>query len=281
MKLDVSKTILIDASLEKVGALVADFNHWNSWSPWVVIEPTCSVEISGSPDSSGHAMAWGGEVIGSGNNTLVSSESHRLDYALEFYKPWKSKAKVSFIYEEIGSQTQVSWVMDSSMPFFLFFMVKTMKNWIGIDYERGLRMLKEVAEQGEVKATTSNNGIVDYQGFSYMGIQRTVAIPDMPAAMERDFQQLVNDIVIEGKQSARHWVCLYPKFDIKEMEATYIAAVSDENLSNLALGSDYVKGQITTGRVLEIKHTGSYEFLGNAWSMGMMNVQAKKLKCGS
>lgn len=278
MKFDVNKSTVIAAPLDKVRALVADFHHWNSWSPWVVVEPSCPIIISGEFNSPGHTMSWDGEVIGSGKNILISSSSHRLDYQLEFYKPWKSKAKASFVFEEMGDQTKVSWLMDSSMPFFLFFMVKMMKNWIGMDYERGLRMLKEIAEEGEIRAHTFNNGVVDYQGFSYMGIQRTVAIPDMPAAMTRDFEQLVNDIVIQGKQSARHWVCIYPKFDMKKMEATYIAAVSDENLAELALGSRYVKGQIDTGRALEIKHEGSYEFLGNAWSMGMMTMQAKKLK---
>lgn len=40
--------------------------------------------------------------------------------------------------------------MDGKLPYFMFFMVKMMKNWIGMDYERGLAMLKEFIETGEV-----------------------------------------------------------------------------------------------------------------------------------
>ncbi len=284
MKFDVNKSITIDAPLAKVRELVENFSHWNSWSPWVVVEPDCSVTVTGEPNKPGHSMSWDGEVIGSGKNTLQSSDTHQIKYDLEFFKPWKSKAKVSFLFEEVDSQTpdnvqtKVTWTMNSSMPFFMFFMIKTMKNWIGMDYDRGLRMLKAMAERGGVNCETINNGIVDYKGFSYIGIQRSVAVADMPAAMAKDFEQLVNDIVVNGQKSAMHWVCIYPKFDMKNMEATYIAAVSDENLADLDLGPDYVTGQIDDARALEIKHNGSYEFLGNAWSMGMMNMQAKKLK---
>lgn len=72
--------------------------------------------------------------------------------------------------------------------------------------------------------------------------------------------------------------CLYPKFNMKTMEVTYIAAVSDEDLQGIDLGTEYIKGRIEDSKMLEIKHNGSYEFLGNAWSMGMMSMQAAKLK---
>ncbi len=278
MKFDVAKSTTIDAPLTKVRELVEDFNHWNSWSPWTIVEPECAVTVEGQPKESGHAMSWDGEIIGSGKNTLRDYDTHKLHYDLEFFKPWKSQAKVSFVFEELGEQTKVTWIMNSSMPFFMFFMIKMMQNWIGMDYDRGLRMLKEIAEKGSVDCNTSNNGIVEYQGFSYIGIERTIPIADMPATMQKDFEQLVKDIVEDGQKGAKHWVCIYPKFDMKNMVATYIAAVSDEDLADLNLGSVYVKGKIDDARMLEIKHDGSYEFLGNAWSMGMMNVRAKKLR---
>ena len=59
---------------------------------------------------------------------------------------------------------------------------------------------------------------------------------------------------------------------------TYIAAISDENLLGVELSGEFVRGKVKPGKGLEIKHKGSYEFLGNAWSMGMMYARAKKLK---
>ena len=281
MKYNVQKSTTINASLSRVREFVEDFNHWNSWSPWTVIEPSCPISVSGNANEAGHCMRWNGDVIGSGENTLISSDSNRLNYDLEFFKPWKSKAQVSFLFEDIkkmDTQTKVTWTMNSSMPLFLFFMIKTMKNWIGMDYDRGLRMLKEVCENGSVKCTTTNEGLVEYKGFSYVGIERTVSFSDIPYAMKKDFEKLVKDIVVNAQKGAKHWLCIYPKFDIKNMRATYIAAVSDEGLIDLNLGPEYIKGHIDDSRMLEIQHKGSYDFLGNAWSMGMMYMRSKKYK---
>ena len=278
MKYQVEKSTLIEAPLATVRPLVENFSHWNKWSPWTIVEPDCPIQIDGTAGQPGHSMAWDGKIIGSGKNTLTQSEPHRFCYDLEFFKPFKSQAKVQFIFEESGKNTKVTWTMDSSMPFFLFFMVKMMKNWIGMDYDRGLRMLKEVAEKGSVTCKTTNSGLVDYQGFSYVGIKRTVDFEDLPSTMKADFEQIVQDVVLERGKGARLWVTIYPKFDMKNMKTTYVAAISDEDLKNESLGANYVQGHIKDSKALEIKHDGSYDFLGNAWSMGMMFQQAKKYK---
>ena len=59
---------------------------------------------------------------------------------------------------------------------------------------------------------------------------------------------------------------------------TYIAAVSDENIKDKDFGPQTASGRLDDSQALEIHHEGSYEFLGNAWSMGMMHLQAKKQK---
>lgn len=278
MKFNVEKSITINAPLTTVRPLVEDFKHWNDWSPWTIVEPDCPITVEGQPGEVGHCMAWEGEVIGSGKNTVKSSDGEGIHYDLAFFKPWKSKAETSLLFQESGDETTVTWTMDSSMPFFLFFMIKTMKNWIGMDYERGLRMLKAIAETGSVNATTKNNGIVDYQGFSYVGLTRTVPISEMPTAMQEDFNTIVQKIVVEKKKGAMHWVTIYSKFDMRNLRASYIAAVSDEDLQNEDLGPEFVRGRIEDSRMIEVKHDGPYDFLGNAWAMGMMLLRAKKYK---
>ena len=135
-----------------------------------------------------------------------------------------------------------------------------------------------MAEKGEVKAKTTNNGVVDYEGFSYVGIQKTISIDDIKNTMPKDFEKIVQDVVITNNKSAKHWVSIYPKMDMKNRRMTYIAAVSDEDLDGVDLDSNYIRGSLNGGKVLEIKHDGSYDFIGNAWSMGMMYVRAKKMK---
>lgn len=278
MKYHVEKNTLINADMSTVRSLVEDFSQWNNWSPWTIIEPECTVKVTGKPGEKGHAMSWDGKIIGSGINTLTSNKNNELRYDLEFIKPFKSKAQTGFVLEESEGGVKVTWTMDAGMPFFLFFMVKKMKAWIGMDYDRGLRMLKEMAENGKVNAETINNKVVDLKGFSYVGIQKTVAFEDIGEEMKKDFDTLLDDIVHKRNASPKHWISLYPKMDMVNMRMTYIAAVSDEQLQGEDLDPEYVRGEIKDGKALEIKHNGSYDFLGNAWSMGMMYLRAKKMK---
>jgi effector-binding domain-containing protein len=284
MKFDIKESITIDAPLIRVRELIEDFNQWNAWSPWTVLEPSCKVTVLGKPKQPGHSMSWDGKLIGTGQNTLVAIQDEQLNYQLEFLKPFKSKADVSFVFEEQSessntlSQTKVTWSMISSMPFFMFFMVKTMKNVVSMDYLRGLKMLKAIAEKNSLHCETIDQGVVDYQGFSYVGIQRSVAIKDMSSLMQEDFAKIINDVVIDGQKGARHWVTIYPKFNFKTMQATYIAAISDEDAKDLQLDSSYISGHIKNSKALQIDHNGTYDLLGNAWSMGYMIIRGREHK---
>ncbi len=278
MRFNLNRNITIKASQKKVQNLVLDFKHWSSWSPWTITEPDCKIKVTGNTGTTGHQMTWDGDIIGSGKNTLIQVSDKQLDYNLEFLKPWKSTAKVSFHFKSMGKQTKVTWSMKGNMPIFMFFMIPTMKGWISMDYDRGLRMLKALAEEGKIKAKTTNKGTTDISGFSYVGLQKTVAIDGIGPAMQNDFDKIIKDVVIKHKKSAQNWVTLYPKFNMGKMTMTYIAAVSDEELKDIDLGPEYVTGTVPATKALEIHHAGSYNFLGNAWSMGMMYLRAKKIK---
>lgn len=278
MNFHLERSLTINAPVKKVLSLVNDFNQWHTWSPWTIAEPDCSVKIGGKVGQVGHKMHWDGQIIGSGNNTLVRVSDTQLDYDLVFLTPWKSSSKTSFIFKKTKKGTKVIWTMDGQMPIFMFFMIPMMKGWISLDYDRGLRMLKAMAETGKVNAQTTNKGTVDLEEFSYIGLQRTAHMDSVGELMQKDFDRLIDEVVIKRGKSAQHWVSLYPKIDMAKMEMTYIAAVSDENLSIADMGSEYVTGQVATGKALEIYHSGSYDFIGNAWSMGMMYLRAKKMK---
>ena len=278
MKYHIEKSTTIAADNEHVRSFIENFARWSEWSPWTIVEPDCEVIVEGTPGEIGHTMRWKGEIIGSGSQTLSAKNDESLHYDLEFITPFKSKAKASFLFESSDNGTTVTWTMDSKMPFFLFFMVNTMKNLIGMDYERGLKMLKAVAEHGEISATTTYVGVTDIDGFSYVGIKKTVPFAEVGEAMRADFKKLIDNVVHTRGKSAKQWITLYPKSDMRNLTMTYIAAISDEELHDVDLGPEYVHGTIQNGRALEIKHDGPYEFLGNAWSMGMMHLRAKKMK---
>ncbi|MBK8108869.1 MAG: hypothetical protein IPK46_00265 [Saprospiraceae bacterium] len=84
------------------------------------------------------SYAWEGNRIGSGNMKVVGHEENKLvQYDLNFLKPYKSHANVTISLSPAEGGTLVNWSMASSLPFFLFFMKKSMEAYIGNDFERG------------------------------------------------------------------------------------------------------------------------------------------------
>ncbi len=277
MKYQVKKSIKVDADADKVWELIEDFGRWRNWSPWSIVEPGHKSEVEGEKGKKGHKMTWEGEFIGTGEQVVTAASDEAIDYDLRFIKPWKSQSTSRFEVKKSGEGSEVTWIMNSSMPWFLFFMIPKMKAWVGMDFDRGLKMLKAMAEDGKVEATTTNEGIRDFDGFKYVGIKKTLTMADISTGMQDAFDQLVELLKKEGKK-AKHWVTLYPKMNIKTGEMTCIAAMSTEDLDGVELGDQFETGEIPSGKALEIKHKGSFDFIGNAWSMGMMYLQAKKIK---
>lgn len=72
----------------------------------------------------------------------------------------------------------------------MFWMKNMMEGFIGMDYERGLNMLKDYIEEGEVKSKLDWMGESDFPGAKYIGIKTTCDIDKMDDAMPEDFRKL-------------------------------------------------------------------------------------------
>jgi hypothetical protein len=57
------------------------------------------------------------------------------------------------------------------MPWFLFWMISQMEVFIGMDYERGLKMLKEWIETGSILSTTKICGIESVGPLKMAGLR--------------------------------------------------------------------------------------------------------------
>ncbi|MDB4800484.1 SRPBCC family protein [bacterium] len=271
-KLSVSQSQIISAPLGRVYDEVRDFKSWPEWSPWLVAEPECPLTYS----PSGHAYSWNGEIIGSGSMTVSNEEKNKwIDYDLEFLKPWKSKAVVRMSFLEKAGGVEVTWSMDSSLPFFLFWMKGMMVGLIGMDYERGLKMLKDHVETGEVPSSLEFVGEKVITGFSYLGKQRTCTIAEMPKTMEADFgevEELLKDPQLIG---SGHAFGIYHKWDLENQMVCYTIGVPVTVLPKKAPKA-FVKGVLPSLSVYAIRHEGPYRHLGNAWASGIFHGRAKK-----
>lgn len=271
--LNISKKMTIHASLDKIFSILSDFNHWITWSPWLIAEPDAKVDVS----ALGKSYSWEGKRIGSGKMTITDETDSSIHFDLVFTKPRKSKAKVSFYLRAKIDSTEVEWTMNSKWPFFLFFMKKQMESFIGMDYDRGLKMLKEYVESGQVSSEIEFMGVNDYDGCNYVGFTKNTPLKDVGAEMAKDFKALKewsteNNIEILGDPFSQ-----YHKWDVVNNQVNYTAAIPvDKDVKDIPKGSK--KGMFPKLKLHTIRHYGPHEYLGNAWSTIMLQERNKEFK---
>lgn len=270
----VEKSIAINATTEKIATVLKNFNEWKAWSPWLIMDPQATVTIADDNKS----YAWEGKRVGEGNmviDNVIANEE--INYSLTFLKPWKSKAKVKFVLTQENENTKLTWLMDSSLPFFLFFLKKMMTAFIGMDYERGLTMLKEYIEQGEVNSTLGFEGIHTVDSCQYIAVKRTCSAEELEKSMPEDFGRVYAPLMENMDNVAGNPFTIYDKWDVVNNKVTYKACVPVKEIpSELAEG--IFSENLPQLKANKIKHTGAYHHLGNAWTAAYSMGRNKEFK---
>ena len=272
-KMHIERSISINAPSKNVYKVISDFNDWRPWSPWLLMEPEAKVTVA----EDARSYKWEGNRTGSGNMKITQEvENEFIDYDLNFLKPWKSSAKTNFALSQEGNATKVTWTMDSSLPFFMFFMKGMMEAFVGADYERGLDMLKAYVEEGEVPSSIDFTGNKEFEGGSWIGIKTSCSIDEVGPTMEADFTKL-RQVAEDKGISEFMMLSIYHKWDIPKGRVIYTAAMGVKELPS-DLPADVITGHIPKSDCYVLKHTGRYRHLGNAWSTLYTMMRNKEIK---
>lgn len=271
-RLEVRRETRIAAPLAKVYSLVSDLHQWAPWGPWLNIDPQATVDVA----TDGKSYRWQGPRTGEGEMRIVSEQSERsIDVDLRFFKPFKSRAQVRFEFEAVEPGSAVSWTMRSSLPFFLVFFVKSMKTMLGMDFERGLRMLKDLAQTGSIPSHTEETGPTNFAGGPFLGLTSHVALDELTSAMKRDFLRLTTTLETLGISQAGPAFSLYKTWDMAKARATYTAGILLPSLPDQT-PAGFETGMLPMQKTFVLTHVGPYHHLGNAWSRGMTMGQRKE-----
>ncbi len=258
----VSRSININASAEKIYETLTDFHHWQTWSPWLIQEPEARVTVR----EDGKYYEWEGKRIGSGNMTFIKglpNESIEMD--LMFLKPWKSKSLITFKLRSHSDYTELTWNMDGSLPFFMFWMKGMMDAWVGMDFERGLMMLKEYVELGAPQTKLDFKGKAQFEGGNYIGVSVACGKKQLPDTMKKAFGDLhayflANPELSGGKGFSTYSVWNPVKDKIEYTSGFFVKEIPSD------LPGHFVSGNMPATSVYTVKHTGPYHHMGNAWS---------------
>ena len=272
----VQRSITINAPLKTLRDSLKNYKEWPKWSPWLVMERDAIVTYSDRQGQVGATYGWSGILVGAGSMELMAVHDDLLEMEIIFVQPFKSTAKVTFAFEEEGDATKVTWHMYGNLPFFMFWMKEKMRTFIGMDYERGLLMLKEYVETGSVASYVIIEGTVTMKAQKYVGIANVCSIEDMPRVMKHDFEDLYDFMKEKELSMDRVPFTIYNTFDIFKKETSYIACIPlDEEIETDA---SWIRGNTKELNALKTIHKGRYEHLGNGWMTAMSFARMKKIK---
>jgi len=272
----VERSTIINKPIEKVRDSLRDFKQWPQWSPWLIMEPDATLTYSDRQGQVGANYGWSGVLVGAGSMELMEVHDNTLKMQLTFVKPFKSRADDSFVLETTEEGTKVTWSMDGHLPFFMFWMTGKMKSLIGMDYDRGLLMLKEYLETGVVASYVHIEGVLPMKAQKYIGIPRTCAIKDIGEVMKKDFESLYAFMEQNNLSKDRIPFSIYNTFDIFNGESRYVACIPVEE--DIDIESRWVRGTVEGRDALKTMHKGTYIHLGNGWMTAMSFARMKKMK---
>ncbi len=274
-KMNISRSIEINVSIDEVYAQLNQFADWRAWSPWLIMEPEAKLDIS----SDAKYYEWEGSRVGSGNMKVVDEQPNsKIEYELYFLKPWKSFAKVKFELQELNtsiesthdenhglSSTRVTWSMESNLPFFMFFMKSMMEAFVGSDYERGLAMLKVYLETGNIPFSLEFSGETRFGGCRFIAIKNQCDITDVGNKMKNDFDVISSYIENYPELVNGPAFSIYHDWNLVKGSVAYTSGVPVNNIPS-DLPSNFETGEIAPIQVYKVIHKGPYQYLGNAWS---------------
>ena len=279
------RSIEIQANASRVFQAVSDFGTWTIWSPWLISEPDATVTVSSDGKSAGSVYSWVGNITGQGEvehmelvqNSLIADE-------IRFLKPFRSDAKVGFQLEPSGSGTKISWSMDGRMPWFMFWMIPFIKTFIGMDYMRGLRMLKDWIETGSIPSKVIQHGIEETGPVRMAGVVSSCEVESVGRSMEAAFSKARELFQSNGLPLNGSMISVYTKFRISKGVFEYISGYMLPDDVVVPASSGLKVWSIPASKAFRVEHIGSYNHLGNAWSVANQVARHRKLKqqrCGT
>jgi len=146
---NVEKSIIIKKPSAEVKNRVGNLNDYATWNPWQQTDPSASKMITGSPNTPGHKYAWEGKKVGVGSLTINKIDDKYIHFDLEFLKPWKSKAKDNWMFEQWGDggETKVTWQNSGDLPWPMARLMGPMINKnLNHQFVVGLENLKKMCE---------------------------------------------------------------------------------------------------------------------------------------
>jgi predicted transcriptional regulator YdeE len=152
-----------------------------------------------------------------------------------------------------------------------------MESFIGMDYERGLRMLKELIETGSIQLQTIVKGVVPADPLTMLGVSDKCRVAEVGSSMDAAFKQATQLFQQYHLSTDGGMISVYRCFDMKVGTFSYISGYVVPE-STKSLSDVLTKWMLPAGNAFCVEHIGSSNHFGNAWNVANQIARYKKLK---
>ena len=148
----VTRSALVKGTKEDVFEQIVRFKNWPNWSPFYQMDTAMKLTYTGIDGAAGSAYTWDSKNndVGSGAMTSTNVKGTRMDYHLEFVRPYKSIADGYLKVKDSAGMAKATWSFTTHMAFPMnalqLFPFMNMDKMVGGDFERGLANLRSVTQ---------------------------------------------------------------------------------------------------------------------------------------
>ncbi len=150
-KVNYSKSVEINAPVDKVWANVSTLRALDSWSPWNEGDPNMEKTWEGEDGQPGSRQCWNGnKEVGSGCQTIISvNPPNKIETRIQFFEPYESEADAAVLLEPSATGTNATWSFASEMPYpwRISKLFMNMGKMLDPDFTKGLNKLKTLSEK--------------------------------------------------------------------------------------------------------------------------------------
>lgn len=282
----VERSETIEASPDKIYAVVSDFKTWGEWSAWHKMDPDMDITYGERSAGEGASYSWSGDVAGAGTQTIteaVPGESMKTHIAFE----GMGEADGSWQFERVEpGVTKVTWAFSGKSSFFFRIFNLGVDEAVGGDFEEGLDNLKNYVESLPDASDEVEIEMVQLESMPYYGIKTELAISDMSSDF---FGQSYGEIMgYLGEEAGANMLmapmAFYWDWD-EENDRTIVEPAiavnsempgTDRIMKNMSYGGPALKAIHIGGYNTEAEHIALDEYMQNnnlVWPEGAAAIE--------
>lgn len=143
------QSLVINSPKEKVWQNVNSMKAFNTWNPWMKMDPNLTVTYRGNSGEVVDGYHWkGNDDVGEGEQEITAIvPNEKVATKMHFIKPMDDNATSDLLLASEGSGTKVTWTIDYEIET-LFKPMKPLMTWqMNKSFSEGLGKLKQLSEK--------------------------------------------------------------------------------------------------------------------------------------